>query len=354
MASSGAPEICRVCSIQRDSLHSVWDWCKDRQITELMLRILEIEVRENFQSKFCLCNHFRQQIVSNDGLSQKICCRCLEILEDANKLRIDAKNNEVKLRLNHRPETEAETVSPHPDDTWSDYQAIPAHRDTSYATTYNYPEHTPMMMPFVPFAPSPDCFYFPAATQLMPMNFVHHQDQEPSCPIPIPAPRGATNHSLSTSFFNRPPHQVNFDDLELENPETTASLQSESDVETEYEPIEEDEAENEQSNSNGSSEVEETKYEPDGHPGSSFIGDSELNDDCDEESVNPQASKSVDSVELPHYQLFRSYLSSNRASTVSSLYLDQKPDEARNSDVEPDSDQDELSDGEAYYAIEFK
>lgn len=203
-----------------------------------------------------------------------------------------------------------------------------------------------MIMPMVPFVTSPDCFYFPAATQLMPLNFDHQQEH--SRPIPIPAPRGPTNHSQFNSFFNRPPHHVNFDDLGLENPETTMEYQSESELESEYGQIEEEEAERDQSSFNGYSEVEETKYEPDGHPGSSYIGDSdlsELDDDCDENN-NLQASKSVDSVELPHYQSFRSSLSLNHAS---SMIHGEKPEEARSSDVESkDSDQ------EAYYVIEFK
>ena len=87
-------EECRICLALTHGTHSVWEFCGDIVISDLVQEFLQVEVlnlifwkTENYN--FSLS----PQIFDQDELPQRICCRCLEILNNVNTLRQIAKHN---------------------------------------------------------------------------------------------------------------------------------------------------------------------------------------------------------------------------------------------------------------------
>lgn len=86
MAPFAAANLCRICKTNCEIQYSVWDFVEDRMIAELMRKFLDLEVSTFFSSQSLrfFISVFRQ---IHGFESQFICCECLNILKDANKLR---------------------------------------------------------------------------------------------------------------------------------------------------------------------------------------------------------------------------------------------------------------------------
>lgn len=92
--------ICRVCLVRSDILHSVWDMCGDQEIADLMRKVLEVWVcifsSASFLPHFSHSLRFYNSQVTGD---ERICCKCLRVLEEANSLRRLAVENDYVFNI---------------------------------------------------------------------------------------------------------------------------------------------------------------------------------------------------------------------------------------------------------------
>lgn len=291
-------------------------------------------------------------------------------MEDANKLRdVAHRNNQIQNSSHHERTLTSETGSSEVNSIRSetDYYTFPIHRTARQTVNqtqpmifqspiYAYQDQTPWISSIVPYMPSPTAtIYYPIlpTVQPKPQRFV-------SDPISVPN----HNHNYSEQDCQSTPNENSSKRDQMNK--KAATWIGDSEVESEFEAIEHEDEDNVNLDSEeseyckypgssfiGSDEDEKgeqtelsyidlasEEYEKGEHPGSSYI-DSDSESSGQDDENDEQATRSVDSVELPHYQSFRSNMKLRRTSS----FAYQESDEVGTED-EPD--------GEIAYIIEFK
>lgn len=296
---------------------------------------------------------------------------CLRVLEDANKLREVAHlNNQVQDPVQHERTLTSENGSSEVDlnRRETDHFSFPIYRNSHQTANqpltpnyqspiYVYRDQNPWFSPIVPYMGSP------ATTIYYPQPLAQSQ-QERFASDPIYIPCDISNISQRQHRQPTPNRNSSTQDRQMNDKGETWICNS--DLESKYEAIEGengvnlDSEESEYYKYPGSSfingTVEDEKVEPQElsyvdlaseeyekceHPGSSYIDIDTEDTDSIQDDEAEQASGSVDSVELPRYQSFRSNIPLRRTSS----YVYQDSDEAG---TEYESDQ------EIVFLIAFK